>query len=100
MSKPDNDLIAEVMMYSEGFTTAKALATKLVAVFQLSRQLLSPQQHYDWGLRALKTILRVGGQLIREKEKKLGTPAARLVPRPEVEEQVLIRRCASTRSRS
>ena len=61
MSKPDNEMIAEVMMYSEGFVTAKQLAVKLVAVFQLSRQLLSPQQHYDWGLRALKTILRVGG---------------------------------------
>ena len=59
MSKPDNELIAEVMMYSEGFQHAKALAAKLVAVFELSRQLLSRQQHYDWGLRALKTVLRV-----------------------------------------
>ena len=71
MSKPDNEMIAEVMMYSEGFVHAKMLATKLVAVFQLSRQLLSPQQHYDWGLRALKTILRTGGQLIQDEKRKL-----------------------------
>ena len=75
-------------MYSEGFETANALAKKLVAVFQLSRQLLSPQQHYDWGLRALKTILRVGGQLISEEKKSLaaGTACA-----PELEEQILIK---------
>ena len=37
MSKPDNELIAEVMMYSEGFQHAKALATKLVAVSRLEQ---------------------------------------------------------------
>ena len=84
MSKPDNELIAEVMMYSEGFTTAKTLAVKTVAVFQLSKQLLSKQQHYDWGLRALKTVLRVGGQLIHQ-QKKQGELT------PQLEEQVLIR---------
>lgn len=36
---------------------------KLVEVFNLSRDLLSAQQHYDWGLRALKTILRTAGSL-------------------------------------
>ena len=57
-------------MYSEGFQHAALLASKTVAVFQLSRQLLSPQQHYDWGLRALKTVLRVGGQLIAEEKRR------------------------------
>ena len=83
MSKPDIELISEVMMYSEGFATAKALAVKLVAVFQLSKQLLSRQQHYDWGLRALKTVLRNGGQLIHEQKKK-----GELTP--QLEETVLI----------
>lgn len=88
MSKPDNELISEVQMTSEGFVHAKALATKLVAVFQLSQQLLTPQQHYDWGLRALKTVLRVGGQLIQAEKKKLGK--GEKVSR-EVEEQLLIK---------
>ena len=70
MSVPDNELIAEVLLFSEGFKTAKVLAKKIVSVFNLSKQLLSPQQHYDWGLRALKTILTVGGQLIQEERKK------------------------------
>ena len=45
---------------------------RATALIQLSRQLLSPQQHYDWGLRALKTILRVGGQLMRRQTGLLG----------------------------
>jgi len=64
MSRPDNDLIAEVMLYAEGFQAAKKLSTKVVSVFSLSKELLSPQQHYDWGLRGLKAILVTGGKLI------------------------------------
>ncbi len=51
MTVPDNELIAEVLLLSEGFNFAKDLARKLVSLFSLSRELLSPQQHYDWGLR-------------------------------------------------
>ena len=29
------------------------------------RELLTPQQHYDWGLRALKTVLRGCGNLLQ-----------------------------------
>ena len=64
MSRPDNDQIAEVMLYANGFQAAKKLSTKVVSVFSLSQELLSPQQHYDWGLRALKAILVTGGKLI------------------------------------
>lgn len=39
---------------------------KLVALFGLAQQLLSRQQHYDWGLRALKTCLAISGRLLRE----------------------------------
>ncbi|XP_062329494.1 dynein cytoplasmic 2 heavy chain 1 [Osmerus eperlanus] len=64
MSRPDNELIAEVILYSEGFKEGKILGCKLVAIFNLSRELLTPQQHYDWGLRALKTVLRGCGSLL------------------------------------
>lgn len=37
MSRPDNELIAEVILYSEGFKEAKVLGRKLVAIFNLSR---------------------------------------------------------------
>ncbi|VDM76187.1 unnamed protein product [Strongylus vulgaris] len=54
MSVPDNDVIAETILYSEGFTEARILARKIVTIFMLSKEMLSAQQHYDWGLRALK----------------------------------------------
>lgn len=37
MSKPDNELIAEVLLFAEGFKQAKPLGRKLVAAFSLSR---------------------------------------------------------------
>ncbi|XP_062407923.1 dynein cytoplasmic 2 heavy chain 1 [Sardina pilchardus] len=66
MSRPDNELIAEVILYSEGFKDGKILGRKLVAIFNLARELLTPQQHYDWGLRALKTVLRGCGSLLQQ----------------------------------
>lgn len=66
MTVPDNDLIAEVLLASEGFTSAKALASKLVSLYKLSQEGLSRQQHYDWGLRALKTALGAAGRLLRQ----------------------------------
>uniref|UniRef100_A0A9J2Q4R6 Cytoplasmic dynein 2 heavy chain 1 n=1 Tax=Ascaris lumbricoides TaxID=6252 RepID=A0A9J2Q4R6_ASCLU len=64
MSVPDNELIAETILYSEGFKEAKVLARKLVTIFNLTREMLSQQQHYDWGLRALKTVLRGCGDML------------------------------------
>ena len=69
MAAPDNALIAEVILYSEGYKHAKVIGTKIVELFTLSRQLLSKQQHYDWGLRALKTILLISGKLIQMENK-------------------------------
>ncbi|KHJ97216.1 ATPase family protein [Oesophagostomum dentatum] len=63
MSIPDNDIIAETILYSEGFTEARTLARKIVTIFMLSKEMLSAQQHYDWGLRALKVVLRGCGDL-------------------------------------
>jgi dynein heavy chain 2 len=68
-----------VLLYAEGFRSAKILAEKVVTVFTLSRQLLSPQQHYDWGLRALKTVLTVAGRLIQESEDKDESKEAELL---------------------
>ncbi|XP_035389840.1 cytoplasmic dynein 2 heavy chain 1 isoform X3 [Electrophorus electricus] len=70
MTSPDNELIAEVILYSEGFKEGKELGRKLVAIFNLARELLTPQQHYDWGLRALKTVLRGCGSLLQLQRKQ------------------------------
>jgi dynein heavy chain 2 len=72
MSRPDNELIAEVTLYSEGFKDAKNLGQKLSGIFTLSNRLLTPQQHYDWGLRALKTVLKGCGNMLKMSKKDSG----------------------------
>src|SRR5690554_3003151 len=57
MSKPDKELIIEVMLYSQGFAQAKTLAKQTVPFFDSCAARLSKQAHYDFGLRALKSVL-------------------------------------------
>ncbi|KAL4105900.1 hypothetical protein PRIC1_003955 [Phytophthora ramorum] len=77
MGRPDNNLIAEVILYSEGFSEAKDIASKVVSLYSLSGQLLSRQQHYDWGLRALKAVLNTAGKLLQTEKKDRATNAGK-----------------------
>ncbi|KAI9842610.1 MAG: hypothetical protein M1837_007048 [Sclerophora amabilis] len=65
MSKPDKELIAEVMLYSQGFKQAKQLSKQAVPFFDRCASRLSKQAHYDFGLRALKSVLVSSGGLKR-----------------------------------
>jgi len=58
MVVPDIVLICENMLLSEGFATAKDLSKKFMCLYNLAKSLLSKQIHYDWGLRAVKSVLR------------------------------------------
>ncbi|RHZ17115.1 hypothetical protein DYB37_003140 [Aphanomyces astaci] len=62
---PDLCLICENMLMAQGFTEAKSLASKFYHLYHLCKELLSQQEHYDWGLRAIKSILLITGSLKR-----------------------------------
>jgi len=66
MSQPDRELIAQVMLFSQGFRHAEILASKIVPFFEMCQEQLSTQSHYDFGLRALKSVLLRAGISIRE----------------------------------
>ena len=65
MVVPDLLNICEIMLASEGFESAKVLSKKFVTLYMLNRELLSKQDHYDWGLRAVKSVLVIAGGLKR-----------------------------------
>ncbi|TNJ27094.1 Dynein heavy chain [Giardia muris] len=65
MCVPDMKLICEIMIMSEGFSTARSLGMKATTLFRLSNLQLSKQGHYDFGLRAMKAVLLTAGMLKR-----------------------------------
>jgi dynein heavy chain len=78
MVVPDIVLICENMLMSEGFATARALSKKFMCLYNLAKSLLSKQIHYDWGLRAVKSVLRQAGGLKRAE--------------PDVDEEIILMR--------
>ena len=77
MVVPDFVPICENMLMAEGFGEAFDLARKFICLYQLSKDLLSQQKHYDWGLRAIKSVLRQAGGLLRKAKGK--TPEQELL---------------------
>nr|XP_045615668.1 dynein axonemal heavy chain 7-like isoform X1 [Procambarus clarkii] len=63
MMMADYHSIAEVSLMSCGFLHARALASRVVSVMNHARQMLHPHHHYDFGMRAVKTVLMVTGRL-------------------------------------
>jgi dynein heavy chain len=67
MMVPDFNTIAKIILMSEGFKQNDALAKKVVTIYELMKKQLSKQDHYDFGMRAVKSVLNAAGRVKRER---------------------------------
>lgn len=66
MMAPDFNAICKITLMSEGFKENESLAKKIVTIYELMLKQLSKQDHYDFGMRAVKSVLNASGRIKRE----------------------------------
>ena len=58
------------MLYSSGYLKASVLSKKMVHVFKTASEQLSAQDHYDYGMRAVKSVISYARILLKKNEFK------------------------------
>ncbi|CAG5116907.1 unnamed protein product, partial [Candidula unifasciata] len=62
MVVPDTSFIAEICLFAEGFNNTKILSKKTSTLYSLATQQLSKQDHYDFVLRGVVSMLKYAGK--------------------------------------
>eukprot|EP01040_Poterioochromonas_malhamensis_P004773 gene4773-5123_t len=66
MMVPDFQMIMKVKLCSVGYEQFEMLSQKFYVLYNTSKEQLSAQKHYDWGLRNILAVLRTAGATKRE----------------------------------